>query len=202
MPITNNVRAYIGDATVMTAEGVRVRMTGEMDLCAAAVFRILGKEVATVDEFVMEVSLGQKWFAPSEAKTLLEVLRKSGSVEVRDGYVRPAPRLSEVEVPLAYRPAKEILSAAPAEKDAEPKAVKKGPGAERKEGQDPFPALVAAATEAGVQRREFIQESNRISRELDIDISAAALIALRDAGVDIGPHVGRVRAWISGVTPS
>ena len=29
-------------------------MTEEIRLCAAALFRILGKDVATVDEFVME----------------------------------------------------------------------------------------------------------------------------------------------------
>ena len=64
-------------------------MTEEIRLCAAALFRILGKDVATVDEFVMEVSLGQKWFSPSEAKTLLEVLRRCGAkpvLSVYDGF--------------------------------------------------------------------------------------------------------------------
>lgn len=194
--VNNKQRARVyreGVATVMTWEAVGAVMSGEFDLCAAAVFRILGKEVATVDEFVMEVSLGQKWFAPSDAKSLLEALKRSGSVEVRDGYVRPSPRLSEVEVPLAYRPTKDILNS------NVPDEARKNGG---EPAADPFPSLVDAATAAGVQRREFIQECNRISRDLDIDISAAALIALRDAGVDISAHLGRVRGWISGVTPS
>ena len=174
----------------MTGYGVTRGMTEEIRLCAAALFRILGKDVATVDEFVMEVSLGQKWFSPSEAKTLLEVLRRCGAVEARDGYVRPSGDLSGTEIPLGYRPPRDIL---------ETKCQ-----TQKDEGGDPFPSLVSAAAEAGVQRREFIQESNRIHRDLGIDISAAALIALRDAGVDIAPHVERVRSWIrgSGITPS
>lgn len=172
-------------------------MTGELELCAAAFFRTVGKDVVTADEFVMEISLGQKWFAPSKAKALLAAMVGAGVLESKDGYIRPSKDLSAVDVPLAYRPARDILTAGRAPSEA-PKKESRAP-----EGGDPFPALVNVAAEAGVQRREFVQECNRVHRGLGIDIAVAALIALRDAGVDIGPHAERVRAWIVGqVTPS
>lgn len=164
-------------------------MAGELETCAAAFFRTVGKDVATADEFVMEVSLGQKWMSPADAKRLLELLVGQGVLERRDGYVRPRADLSGVDVPLAYRPPAGILDmAAPAKEGA----------------ADPFPGLMAVAEGAGIPRREFVQECNRIQKGLGIDISAAALIALRDAGADIGPHVPRVRAWVIGsrVAPS
>lgn len=168
-------------------------MTGELELCAAAFFRTIGKDVTTPDEFVMEVSLGQKWMSPSDAKALLGLLTEAGIVEVKGGFVRPAGDLSGVDVPLAYRPAADILST-----KVEGRVEPSDPAA------DPFPGLMEVAAGAGMQRREFVQECNRIQKALGIDISAAALIALRDAGVDVGPYVPAVRDWVmsSGVAPS
>ncbi|MDO5861679.1 MAG: DUF2240 family protein [Thermoplasmata archaeon] len=165
-------------------------MTGELELCAAAFFRTIGKDVATADEFVMEMSLGQKWMSPSEAKTLLGAMTGAGVLEQRDGYLRPKSDLSGIDVPLAYRPPKELLN--PPKKNVPA------------DDGDLFPQMMDIAASAGVQRREFIQECNRIQKRLDIDICAAALIALRDAGVDIGPLSEKVyrRVSASGVTPS
>lgn len=164
-------------------------MTGELELCAAAFFRAVGKDVATTDEFVMGVSLGQKWMTPSEAKTLLKTMADSGTVEVKDGYVRPKGNVSSIDVPLAYRPPKDILKiAATAKKDAEVQQA------------DVFPRLMDVAASAGIQRREFIQECNKIQKRLDIDIAVAALIVLRDGGAPIDPYVDEVYGWVSGVT--
>ena len=69
--------------------------------------------------------------------------------------------------------------------------------------QDVFPELMEIAVGAGIPRREFIQECNRIQKNLDIDICVAALVVLRDAGVGIAPLTGKVRDWVAGpVTPS
>ncbi len=172
-------------------------MTGELEMCAAAFFRTVGKDVATVDEFVMEVSLGRKWMAPSDAKALLAKLVKAGILEQRDGYVRPKVDVGSIDVPLAYRPPKDILSTtAPIEMCQSPK--------KENAATDMFPKLMEVAVGAGLQRREFIQECNRIQKRLDIDIGVAALIALRDAGVDITPYFNPVYDWVrsSGLTPS
>ncbi len=171
-------------------------MTGELETCAAAFFRTVGKDVVTTDEFVMEVSLGQKWMTPSDAKTLLGVLKASGAVEVKDGYVRPGRDIGAVDVPLVYRPPKDILEMAPATTGGEKCQTVDV-------AKDVFPSLMDVAVNAGLQRREFIQECNRIQKGLDIDIGVAALIVLRDAGVDITPYVDPVYDWVrsSGLTP-
>lgn len=163
-------------------------MTGELEMCAAAFFRTIGKDVATSDEFVMDVSLKQKWTTPSEAKALLKAMTDSGIIVVKDGYIRPRKDVATIDVPLAYRPPKDILrSAVPVKKEAVQQT-------------DVFPKLMEIAVSSGIQRREFIQECNKIQKRLDIDIAVAALIVLRDGGVPIDPYVDEVYGWVSGVT--
>ena len=167
-------------------------MSGDLELCAAAFFRGIGKDVATTDEFVNGVSLVQKWMPPSAAKRLLSAVATAGVVTVRDGYVRPGADLSAVDVPLAYRPPKDILNAptdvpAPESRDA----------GERK-GESVLEQLMNDAAAAGMQRRAFVQECNRIQKRLDIDVCVAALLVMRDAGIDIGARAEQVYAWIAG----
>ena len=155
-------------------------MSDKLRECAAAFFRATGKDVTTADGFVMGISLELKWMPPSEAKRLLALMVKAGVLEQRDGYVRPASDLSAIDVPMAYRPDPKILEAlVPAP------AKKKAPA-------DMFHVLMDAAVSAGMERKDFVQGSNRISRDLNIDIAAAALIVLRDNGIDMSPYVGDV----------
>ena len=160
-------------------------MSDEMDTCAAAYFRGKGKDVATKDEFVMDISLDMKWMQPSDAKLLLVKLTENGSVEQKDGYVRPAERLSSIDVPMAYRPPADLISAMHS-KSQSPKETPV------QSGKDPFQAMMDVAASNGIQRRDFIQNCNKIQKKLDIEVAVAALIVLRDAGVDIGPHLDAV----------
>ena len=155
-------------------------MSEKLRECAAAYFRATGKDVTTADGFVMGISLELKWMPPSDAKRLLAHMVKAGVLEQRDGYVRPASDLSGIDVPMAYRPDPAILEEpvpAPAKKEAP---------------ADMFHVLMDAAVAAGMERKDFVQGSNRISRDLNIDIAAAALIVLRDNGIDMSPYVGDV----------
>ena len=155
-------------------------MSEKLRECAAAYFRATGKDVTTADGFVMGISLELKWMPPSDAKRLLALMVRAGVLEQRDGYVRPASDLSGIDVPMAYRPDPAILGepvSAPAKKEAP---------------ADMFHVLMDAAVAAGMARKDFVQGSNRISRDLNIDIAAAALIVLRDNGIDISPYVDDV----------
>ena len=166
-------------------------MTGDLDVCAAALYRAVGKDVLTADEFVMDVSLKQKWMSPSDAKALLGLMVRSRILEQKDGYLRPLVDLSAVDVPLAYRPPKDLLSSGVCEKPSEP-------------ATDMFPKLMDVASDAGMHRREFIQECNRIQKRLDIDVSVAALIVMRENGIAVDPFIEGVYRWVSrsGITPS
>lgn len=156
-------------------------MAEELEVCAAAYFRSIGKDVTTTEEFVMGASLELKWMSPSDAKLLLALLVRKGIVSQRDGYVRPATDLSAVDVPLAYRPPKELTESLHAKKAERPAAP-----------ADVFPALMEKAVESGMERRDFIQNCNRIQKRLDIEIGVAALIVLRDAGTDVSPYLDAV----------
>ena len=157
-------------------------MTDELTVCAAAYFRSIGKDVSTTEEFVMGTSLELKWMAPSDSRALLSALTKAGAVTVRDGFVRPAADPGSVDVPLAYRPSKELVESLHAKSQTSGKD----------DVADVFPKLMEVAVGAGMQRRDFIQSCNKIQKRLDIEVAVAALIVLRDAGVDVAPYLDAV----------
>ena len=176
-------------------------MNDEAAVCATAFFRTIGRDVTTPDDFVMRTSLEMKWLPPSDAKVLLAYLMDEGAVIRKDSYIRPSPDLEDVEVPLAYKPSKSLMDAMRAPRPAVMETpVAKGVEPAQCE-KDVFHVLMDAAVENGLARRDFIQNCNRIQKRLGIDIGAAALIVLRDGGVDITPYVEMVYREAS-VTPS
>ena len=165
-------------------------MADELTVCAAAYFRSIGKDVTTPEEFVMGTSLELKWMSPSDSKLLLSAMVRAGVVTQKDGYVRPASDLGAIDLPLAYRPPKELVESLHGSKS---QTTEKAP-AQKKQADtaDVFPMLMERAVEAGMQRRDFIQNCNRIQKRLDIEIGVAALIVLRDAGTDVTPYLDAV----------
>ena len=161
-------------------------MTDELTTCAAAFFRSIGKDVTTAEEFVMTASLEMKWMSASDSKLLLSTLISEGILVRKGDFVRPAGDLGAVDVPLAYRPSQEVMDAI--HRKPEQKAVEKKADAQ----PDPFHVLMDKAVESGMERRDFIQNCNKIQKRLNIDIGAAALIVLRDNGTDIAPYVDMV----------
>ena len=147
-------------------------MAEELAVCAAAYFRSIGKDVTTPEEFVMGTSLELKWMSPSDSKLLLAAITGAGIVTQKDGYVRPAMDLGAIDVPLAYRPPKDLVESLRTKSQTSEKQ--------------------APAVESGMQRRDFIQNCNRIQKRLDIEIGVAALIVLRDAGTDVTPYLDAV----------
>lgn len=171
-------------------------MADELTVCAAAYFRSIGKDVTTPEEFVMGTSLELKWMSPSDSKLLLSAMVRAGVVTQKDGYVRPTSDLGAIDLPLAYRPPKELVESLHGSKSqtSENKASSKA----QADATDVFPMLMERAVEAGMQRRDFIQSCNRIQKRLDIEIGVAALIVLRDAGADVSPYLDAVYESVKG----
>ena len=171
-------------------------MADELTVCAAAYFRSIGKDVTTPEEFVMGTSLELKWMSPSDSKLLLSAMVKAGVVTQKDGYVRPASDLGAIDLPLAYRPPKELVESLHGSKS---QTTEKAPAQKKQaDATDVFPMLMERAVEAGMQRRDFIQSCNRIQKRLDIEIGVAALIVLRDAGADVSPYLDAVYDSVKG----
>jgi hypothetical protein len=169
-------------------------MTDELAVCVAAYFRSIGKDVTTSEEFVMTASLKMKWMSPSDAKSLLAHLVSRNLVTSKDGFIRPNGDVSSIDVPMAYRPSAELVArvhgGAPAPQVAESKVSKDA---------DVFQELKEMATGSGMVIGEFVKNCNTIQKRLNIDIRVAALIVLRDKGLDVGKYVERVYTAVSGL---
>lgn len=161
-------------------------MSDELEICAAAFFRIKGKDVVTDKEFIMSAALDFKWMSVKESENLLKTLVSKGLLTRNNGYVKPAKDLSAVQVPIAYRPSDAFrkslagtVSEPPAVKSAEPTS-------------DVFMELIAEAVANGIPKSKFVAESNVMKKRLGVEICVAALLLLRDNGVDIGKWEDRV----------
>ena len=166
-------------------------MADELTVCAAAYFRSVGKDVTTPDEFVMITSLELKWMSPSDSKILLKMLLETGILNKKGDFVRTASDLSGLDIPLAYRPSQDLMGMIHSGK-----APVKAPEPKKDVAPDMFHVLMDVAKEKGIQTKDFVPACSRIQKRLDIDIAAAALIVLRDNGVDISPYIGDVYANI------
>ncbi len=161
-------------------------MTDEFVICAAAFFRNKGKNVIVETEFLMVISMDLHWMPYGKAKQLLAELL-SRNILVKNGeYLKPTFEISDVEVPVAYRPSESLMASL---SNAQPvKPVQRSPSS----GDDLLPSMIAYAKELGIEKRDFISEANAVSKRLGVDMLAAALIVLRDRGGDIDSFADRV----------
>ncbi len=160
-------------------------MADEYVVCTAAFFRNKGKNVITENEFLMVISMDLHWIPYGKAKVLLGELL-SRKILIKNGeFLKPSFEISDIDVPVAYRPSDDLVSSLVQKKEerSASKAVQQ---------DDLLPSMISAAVQNGIEKRDFISESNAVSKKLDIDMLAAALIILRDKGIDISPFADRV----------
>lgn len=159
-------------------------MADEFEICTAAFFRSKGKEVVTVKEFTMSVSLEFKWLSAKNTELLLKRLLAEGYLTKTGDYLKPGKDFSAVRIPIAYRPSEDLIKSLPG-------TVKK-PASEAPQGQDIFMELMSIAEQRGISRGKFVSESNAIRKKIGVDTSVAGLIILRDNGVDVEELKDRV----------
>lgn len=169
-------------------------MTDELSECAAAFFRSIGKDVVTVKEFTMYVTLDVKWMSSAEAAALVNLLVEDGAMVRSNGYLKPGRDMSQIQVPVAYRPGDSLKKmAAEAAKKGTKQEKPKAPSA------DIFPELAAMSSQYGWDSKgKFIAECNAVRKKLGVDTSVAALLILRDSGADTAELAKRVYADSAG----
>ena len=86
-------------------------MSDELNVCAAAFFRSIGKDVVTPKEFTMYVTLDVKWMSSKEASALMQVLIEEKAMVSSNGYLKPGKDFSSLQVPIAYRPTDAVRNA-------------------------------------------------------------------------------------------
>ena len=134
----------------------------------ALLFRRKGKEALTEKEFVFSASMDLRWFSPKDAQRLLDLGITGGYLKKKDGSLLPTFDLSSVEVPLDYRPSKEMLDSAP------------------RKHQDLFSEVVDRIVKTkSVPKREVVSRVNKKQELLGIDVEPAVLLVASDYGVGL-----------------
>jgi hypothetical protein len=165
-------------------------MPDELETCLASIFLNKGKDVLITKEFTMYASLDLRWMPNKDADALMHILIDKGLMSKTDDYLRPTIDVSSVNVPVAYRPSEDLLKVL---KDYSPKQ----PSKKKDAASDLFPRLIQKAIESGMGKGAFISECNKVSKRTDVSIEVAALMILREKGVDIMPFVDDVRSSVT-----
>jgi len=148
---------------------------GDLETCLALLFKRKGKNVLSEKEFVFSASMDFRWFSPKEAQALLETGLKRGLLEQTEGFVKPTFDYKNIEIPVNFKPCKDILK----EVEPEPSVFAE--------------ILEATAKATGQKKRDIVARVNRTQDRLGVDIEVAALAVAKDAGVDISPFMEKVR---------
>ncbi len=140
----------------------------ELQRSIALLFRRKGKNLLTEKEFVFSASMDLRWFSPKDAQRLLDLGVSGGYLEKKNGNIVPTFDTSVVEVPLDYRPGKEIFEHLP------------------KKQQDIFSEIVDSIVRAkAVPKREVVSRVNKKQELLGIDVEPAVLLVAGDYGVPV-----------------
>jgi hypothetical protein len=148
---------------------------GDMETCLALLFKRKGKNVLSEKEFVFAASMDFRWFSPKEAQALLETGLRRGLLQRSEGFVKPTFDYKGIEVPVNFKPCKDIL------KEVEPEV-------------SVFAQILDAVAKAsGQKKRDIVARVNRAQDRLGVDIEVAALAVAKEAGVDISPFLEKVK---------
>lgn len=139
-----------------------------MQKSIALLFRRKGKDSLTEKEFVFSASMELRWFSPKEAQRLLDLGLTGGLLQRRNGAVTPTFDYSSVEVPLDYKPARDIFENV------------------MKKNADLFSEIVDRIVKTrSVPKREVVSKVNKKQELLGIDVEPAALLVLSDYGLSV-----------------
>jgi hypothetical protein len=151
---------------------------GDLETCLALLFKRKGKNILSEKEFVFSASMDFRWFSPKEAQALLEMGIKRGLLERTDGMVKPAFDYKTIEIPVNYRPCKDLL------KEVEPDVSL-------------FSLILDEMAKAsGQKKRDLVAKVNRVQDRLGVDIEVAALSLAKELGIDVAPYVERAKREI------
>jgi len=163
----------------------------ELEICLAALFLNKGRDVLTAKEFTMYVSLDLRWMQVKDADALMTVLIEKKLMARTGEYLRPAVDISSIIVPVAYRPSESFIDSLRVR--GQPAAAKKADGR-----ADVLSKLIGEALAAGMGKGAFVSECNKLSKRADVDMEVAALMLLREKGVDVSPFIDEVLSSILG----
>jgi Uncharacterized protein conserved in archaea len=150
----------------------------ELRTVTAAFFRSKGKTVVTEKEFLMGVSMNMRWMPHSDAEKLLKAMIKNGVVVKEGEYIKPSFDVSEIDVPIGYRPSKDIIAG-------------------NDDDVDVFQTLLGLSADVMMDRKDFLAQCRSVQKKMNVEIEVAALIVLRDHGVPVSGYIEKVQEAVS-----
>ncbi len=140
----------------------------EMKLTIAALFKRAGKQALSENEMRFALSMDLKWFAPSEAKAIVDAAVKCGTLIKTEEGLKPSFDLASTDVPLGFRPGKEVLECAAPQRDVFKEIAE------------------AASAKAGIEESEIVAEINKEIEAFGglLEPRAAAAIVAAKHGMD------------------
>jgi hypothetical protein len=142
-----------------------------LEATVATPFRQAGTRRIGEGEFVVALSLDRDWFSPDQADRLIDVAAGRGLLTREDGDLRAEFDPMAVSVPEGFVPEEDVLRE-----------------------QSTFERILAAVTDAGVEKREAVAGINQCQQNLGVTIEAAAVLYARRRGIDIGEAAAAARA--------
>jgi hypothetical protein len=140
----------------------------DLEKSIALLYKRKGKEFLSEREFVFSASMEARWFSPKDAQRLLDAGITGGYLQKKNGNLFPTFDFSKIDVPLDYKPTKEVL-------DEVPKAV-----------QDFFSEIVDRIVKTkSVSKREVVSKVNKKQELMGIDVEPAALLVASDYGLSV-----------------
>jgi|Deesub1362A_J573_1020465.scaffolds.fasta_scaffold00082_23 hypothetical protein len=134
----------------------------EMKKVIASVFRKVGKQSVSMNDFVFCLSFDFRWCPPDEAREFVKRGLAEGLLEADDNVFTPTFDLDGVDVPVAYRPPKEVFSK-----------------------PDLFERILSRLCKK-MEKKEAISRINSLQERLKIlDAEVVALIIARNMNIDV-----------------
>jgi len=138
----------------------------ELKRSIAVLFKKKGREFLSEREFVFSASMDLRWFTPKDAQKLLDAGLSGGFLQRKNGNIFPTFDFGEIQVPLDYRPPKDIFENL------------------AKRNQDLFSEIVERIVRTkAVPKREVVSRVNKKQELLGIDVEPAALLVAGDYGL-------------------
>lgn len=139
----------------------------ELKQTVAMIFTRRGRQQISERDFILEASMGLRWFPPKDAQRLLDVAIETEVVTRKDGEVAPNFDLKSVEIPLDFAPTSEVLKTRPRETTLFTKILE----------------TIVAQSE--MEEKALISKVNSVQGDMDVTIEVAALIVGRELGLDL-----------------
>jgi hypothetical protein len=175
----------------------------ELQKTLTVVFNRKGKKLLSEREFINALFFEMKWadhggagrIEAKEAQRILEAAMRNGLLELSDGYLRPTFDIKSVEVPLNYKPTKDLLKEIGESGTAPSAATPATPKGENK--AEPMPVFSVLiddiAAKSGWNKRDVVSKINKVVERLSVDAEVAALLIGKDVGVDVGKYLLEVK---------